>query len=576
MNDAPPPSLRARMRDGATRDDPALESSLGLVDGASETEVALALVRRLGSLRPTPSAVTFAPPEPVIAAPPPDASFLGRLGAGGRAVESLEDLKTLLAVLRGGRLVQRRGAARRLADLARAGALEPEDLEAADAELSASRDEDIAWEVLAARAALPGAAGREARDEDGAFAALVARVSDAARAFWNEDGQTEPLLALPAEDLALLALRSRDLPDALVDHVAAILEGSDGVTDVPGRARLASVFRCAADPRLVPALASLATSRSPELVRDGARALGRIEDPRVAPILARVFERAADPAARALAGGALGFCGNARALPFLRELLASDDRRLLRAAAEAISELGTDLDVPRIVRLLEDSDETLAAHAARALGQIGDARALGPLKRRASIEGSSLRGEIEDAIRAITAQMELRGEGAPADNTSAVVTAKRNALRAPDRSGLATRLVALFDLWIGRVLLATGAIERAIARFEQSAARRPTWAAPLASIGIAQVRRGRLAPALAAFRRALSADRDWVEAQISVARTVARTFLRRAEEMERAGRRDIALGLLDEVRTLDLRRVDEPLRFEIVRRADRLRAEVHA
>ncbi len=90
------------------------------------------------------------------------------------------------------------------------------------------------------------------------------------------------------------------------------------------------------------------------------------------------------------------------------------------------------------------------------------------------------------------------------------------------------------------------------------------------------MKRGRLAPALAAFRRALSADRDWVEAQIGVARAVARTFLRRAEEMERAGRRDIALGLLDEVRTLDLRRVDEPLRFEIGRRADRLRAEVEA
>jgi hypothetical protein len=43
--------------------------------------------------------------------------------------------------------------------------------------------------------------------------------------------------------------------------------------------------------------------------------------------------------------------------------------------------------------------------------------------------------------------------------------------------------------------------------------------------------------------------------------------------MERAGRRDIALGLLEELLAIDLRRVDEPVRFEIVRRTERLRAE---
>ncbi len=575
MTDAPPPELRVRMREGAARDELSLSTQLGLVDGASETDVARALVHRLGSARPTPSGVLFSHADTPAPQSTPDASFLGRLGAGGREVGSLEDLATLLAVFRGGRLAQRRGAARRIAALAGLGALEPEDLEAVDAELCASRDEDIGWEVLVARAALPGAAGRDARDEDGTFAALVARVDEAVRSFWIEDGTVEPLTSLPAEDLALLALRAHDLPDAVVDHVAAIFEGSDGVTDQTGRARLASVFRCAADPRLVPALASLATARAPELVHEGVRALGRIEDPRVPVILGRVFERAADPAARALAGGALGLCGSARALPFLREMLASDDRRLLRAATEGMEEIATEADVDRIVRLLEDADETLAALAARTLGRIGDARALGPLRRRAAVDGSSLCDEIEDAARAIVAQMELRGEDPPT-STDATVTSRRAALRLPDRSGVVARLVAFVDLFIGRVFLASGSIERAIGRFEQSAARRPTWAAPLASIGLAQVKRGRLAPALAAFRRALSADREWVEAQMSVARTVARTFLRRAEEMERAGRRDIALGLLDEVRTLDLRRVDEPLRFEIGRRADRLRAEVRA
>jgi hypothetical protein len=54
-------------------------------------------------------------------------------------------------------------------------------------------------------------------------------------------------------------------------------------------------------------------------------------------------------------------------------------------------------------------------------------------------------------------------------------------------------------------------------------------------------------------------------------RALARSFLRRSEQVERDGRFAIARGLLDEVMALDLRRAPSSLRFEIGRRYEALR-----
>ena len=57
---------------------------------------------------------------------------------------------------------------------------------------------------------------------------------------------------------------------------------------------------------------------------------------------------------------------------------------------------------------------------------------------------------------------------------------------------------------------------------------------------------------------------------------LARVFLRRAEEVEKGGRVDIARGLVEEVLTLDLRRVPSELRFELTRRQEQLRTRASA
>jgi hypothetical protein len=94
---------------------------------------------------------------------------------------------------------------------------------------------------------------------------------------------------------------------------------------------------------------------------------------------------------------------------------------------------------------------------------------------------------------------------------------------------------------------------------------------PLAALALHYARSDRPPQALAAFRRALEADKGWVERNLYAMRTLARIFLRRAEEVEKSGRVDIARGLIEEVLSLDLRRVPSELRFELSRRQEQLR-----
>jgi tetratricopeptide (TPR) repeat protein len=180
--------------------------------------------------------------------------------------------------------------------------------------------------------------------------------------------------------------------------------------------------------------------------------------------------------------------------------------------------------------------------------------------------------EVEEAERTIRSSMELRGEEPPvAELERAADLAARTVLDEASRDPAIVRFRSWFDFAMANFWLVLGAATRAIARLEQAATRRPGWAAPLAALALHHARHDRSAQALGAFRRALDADRRWVERQTFVVRPLARAFLRRAEEVERAGRLDIARGLVDEALALDLRRVQTELRFELGRRQERLR-----
>lgn len=576
--------LLRRFERGASGDDAAVRKALGLGAEAEDRELGRALVRTLaadaiarigvGPAKEHDEREATAPSRMTA----PDASFLGQLGARGEAtrpgVEQLEDVHTLLAVLRAGGLAQRRAAAIRLgARLAEARNLSNEAIRAASTTLLSLRDVEIAFELSHAREHLPGAHGRHARQETEELARMFEPLAKAIDDFWAGQSSVEPIAALPPDERAELMVGLRDAPDVILRHLSSLLDGSDGVSSRPQRLALLSSVRYSGDRRLVPSLVGLIATRNPDFVAEAARALAHVDDPRAHPAIAAAYERSVVDAERATLAGALALLGDVRGRDYVRKLLSSDDERALLAALAAMEGLATMEDTPRLVALLEHPDPILVAHAIRAIGRTGDVRGLIALAElRESVGMSGLWGDAEDAEACIRAQTELRGEELP-EHTGAfeLSAAARNAMQERKREPTLVRLRSWWDFFVAHVWLTIGGAKRAVGRFERSAARRAGWAAPLVAIALHHARKERTAQALAAFRRALEADRRWVERQVSVVGTLARVFLRRADEVERGGRVDIARGLVEEVLTLDLRRAPSELRFELTRRQEQLR-----
>jgi tetratricopeptide (TPR) repeat protein len=598
--------LRRRLADGIAAPGHSGEEvrrELGLGEDAEDGDVARALVHAIAASEAPEvrlSTQSRADPRPVhlpVAVPPADHSFLGRLGARRSAsstspgeqravrphsasehpaeeqhtVEQLEDVRTLTAVLRGGTLWQRRAAMLRLAErVAQGKGLSGAQQRIAIEAIEHCRDVEVAYERQVARERV---AGRKARAEGDKWRSLVQRVGRELRAFWDGEREAEPLHLLPGEERAQLLLRVRDLPGMELAHLASVIEGTDGVTDPAGRRTLLLSVRYCGDPRLVPSLRAVLEADDGDLSSEAARALGRIADPRVHAALHAAYERSVIDAERAVIAGALGSAGDVRGASYVRSLLESDDRVARRCAVEALETLGTVEDGEEVARLLEQQDDLpLLSQAVRTLARIGDARALPPLgELRQRTQVSALRAEIEDAEAAVRARMELRGEDAGEEYAIARADeASRKKELARRQDPALVRLKSWKDYLIGQMYLAVGMIRRAVGRFEGAAARRSGWAQPLVAIGLAWARAGKHAQALAAFRRAMEADREWVEGHPVAAGALARSFLRRAEQMERDGRTDIAQGLLAEVLAADLRRAPSAVRFEIERRHEGL------
>jgi tetratricopeptide (TPR) repeat protein len=508
------------------------------------------------------------------------ASFLVRMTTGGDQanvdLERIDDLRTLLAVLRAGSLFQRRAAALRIGELMRDGAAgAPAETRGAIEGALSQRAIPIAYELGQVAAALPGAAGKHARSEDERWHALCAQLEQRVRVFWDNAEPEEPVAALADEARMQLLARARDLSDELVQHLSAVIEGCDGVSDRGARAALLDGLQHGGDARLLPALRSVVESGESDLLIPAARALGRIDDPRAHSALKMAFERTAAAEERLVLAGALGIAGDRRGLPYVREALAAGDPRLLPYAFEALESLGDRDDVQAVLERLDRSEPALALGAVRTLGCIGDSRALSALSTmRRTAPSSALRAEVEDALDAIYARMELLGEEAPATATTtrAYDTAKHAALVRRKDPAL-VRVRAQWSLLLGELWIALGAVQRGVARLEAAAALLPDWPLPVVTLALVHARRNDNAQALASFRRALGIDRRAVENHSGASRMLAHAFLRRAEIMQREGREDIARGLLEEALTLDLRKAPSDLRLAIEQRLQRLRTK---
>ena len=579
-------ALELCLRDGLASSEGAdPREALRCDPGATDAEVARALVGAIsgsdigaiGTLGLDPDAArhpSVRPPTEMVA----DPSFLGRLGTAGSgelSVEHIDDMATLLAVLRAGSRRQRRASLMRIRErIADRRLLHTDASRTAIQSIAELRDVELGYELARARAELPGGRGREDRQEHEQWKRLAQQVESDIRAFWDGQSRVEPIHVLPGDQRALLLLRTRELPDLVVNHITAIIEGVDGGVPLESRIGLLASLRYAADRRLVPALVSVIEAERGELVARAARALGGIDDARVHPALVERFERSFVLEERLALAGALGMHGDCRGLAEVRSSLEEDQPQLLLQALEAMESLGASEHTDLVAKFIDHPEVVTATQAARTAGRIGDGRALDELTERYNASSvPALRAAIEDALSAIAARMELRGEEAATIDWSEVGNKPAPVPRKGSRDSVPAITLGWRDYAMGRLWLLLGRSTWAVARFESAAARRNAWALPLIGIGMAFARREQYALALPAFRRALEVDRPRIERNPILVRAMAKSFLHRAEQVEREGRDDVARGLVGEVLTLDLRRAPGTVRFELKRKHDVLRRE---
>ncbi|MEM9189487.1 MAG: HEAT repeat domain-containing protein [Myxococcota bacterium] len=496
-----------------------------------------------------------------------DSSFLGQLrvsdDSGKFDVATLDNSQTVICVARAGTLRQRRAAVLRLSSMLQDKTLKGDEAKRAQEFLTSVRDVEIAYELSEVRANFSGAVGRENREERAQFEKTAQEIEAEVVRYWDGERAEEPVGALPADQRAQLMVRVRDLPDLLAAHLAALIEADDTL-DRDRRLELLTSLRFTGDRRLVAALRAVLRGSDPLSSAEAARALGRIDDPRVRPALLRAYERSLHDRHRTVVAGALGMAGDPRGREYVRSTLESDDPEVVRNALDALGHIGKPEDYERIGDLLEHEHPQVKTHAIRTLGRMGDARALSALKELGDETSvSAMWAEMEEAVSAIRARLELRGE-----EPDAVVVLERGEEGRANLAPVSTRLRSWKDYCFGQLWLLVGARTRAIARFERAATGRPHWVAPLLAIALVHAHQNVHAQALAAFRRAIAVDRDKVEDAAYVMHALTKSFLRRAEEVQREGRTDIARGLLEEVLALDLRRAPSALRFEVARRHD--------
>lgn len=558
---------------------------MGIREDAGDTQVARALVRsiatsvleRLGTRDIHPEAArhpSIRPPTQVAI----DPSFLGRLSTAGPSelsMERIEDVRTILAVLRAGSRRQRRAALQRLRTRLRdrrsvSGDTVREALET----LIELRDVELGSELAQIRAELPGTKGRHARNEHEQWKRLAARVEEAIVSFWEGQSSVEPIQALPGDQRALLLMRVEELSDLVIRHLNAIIEGSDGCTTTESRIGLVASLRYATDPRLVPALIHVIEAERGELVARAARVLGGIDDARIHPALVERFERSFLDEERVALAAALGMLGDHRGAAEVQSSLREDHPRLLLQALEAMESLGSAEHTDLIMKFLDHQDVVVATQAVRTAGRIGDSRVLAELTDKYNATGvPALRAAIEDALSAVAARMELRGEEAATIDWSEV--GNKPVAHKNKRDSIPAVVLSWRDYTMGRLWLMLGRLSWAIARFEAASSRRNAWVVPLIGIGMAFARREQYALALPAFRRAIEIDRPRIERNPILVRAMAKAFLHRAEQVEREGRSDVARGLVGEVLALDLRRAPGTVRFELKRKHEAFRREEH-
>lgn len=536
----------------------------------------------LGATRPPqPPAVTGAPRSHGEAL----TSGLAAARARRLALRSSDDVSTLHAVVRGGTLLEQRAALARLTVLARSSVAPPIDIH------DLQFDPELERDLLLWLAEGTGAAGREARAMLAQVQGLLERVERQVRQVVDGLAAGDPIGGLEPQEQAQLLLHLRSASSFLVGYsIDGLLDALER-DDVREISRRLVAWRAAADPRLLPTLGSVLLDNPDSAVRaEAARALARIDDPRVAPTLQLAYQTASAREERIALIEAFGLQGEPRDSKFLRESLEAYQRESALRPADAgsppssrprdhghlglVGALDALFDVELVeaaVRLATHPQAEVQRAAIRAIGRVGEDNALAWLDRIHDDVPAGLHSELAAAESSILGRAELRGEkpeflleeGRRAARERALVRKFSRGLDVPPTK----RHRVLAWVLITRALMARwlGGREAASELCDRAHQADPSWYLPPWSQGRLWWRVGDLPRAVVGYRRALTLAPRRLLRHTRWITPIVQCFVLRAETLMGQGHGVRAQRLLDELWPHDLSRAASPVRLALRR-----------
>lgn len=191
--------------------------------------------------------------------------------------------------------------------------------------------------------------------------------------------------------------------DRYFDYLIKLLKDPDANT----RVQAAHLLGENREPRAVEPLSAVLSDPDSGVRQRAAAALGRIGAPARDPLVTALGDP--DTRVRLLATKALGQIGGAEVVEPLINALRDPNTEISHLAAFALNKIGAPAAGP-LSAALSDRDPNVRWHAARVLGEIGDAPALEELKRVAQEdEGKTRAGKrVAEAAKAAGEKLKIK------------------------------------------------------------------------------------------------------------------------------------------------------------------------
>jgi tetratricopeptide (TPR) repeat protein len=482
-----------------------------------------------------------------------------------------EDITYLTHLLTVGSLAQKRMAAEALGnfllkkkDPANKGMRE----EAAEI-LEGNRDPEVAFEVTHALSFSIGSEGKRAKNDLARTERFLGRLQREVESYWDGLLEHEPITKLKSTEVVDLGIWMRLASDYVVGHVGEVLIDLLAEKNDKRVSSYLAGFVCSADRRLLPVLIRILQDGGLASKIEAIKAIAHIDDPRSFGALEKAYRHSTNRFEKIVLARALARMGSRHHVEYISGVLKVEKNpEILEEALKAVQDLeAAGSHLRSIVRThLESENPVVARAAARALSGIGteqDIDALGAIAER----HPKLRHVIKNATQTLYSHIILQGSEVremDEEDLAEEGSKKKISAFARLRASIYYFLALLFIVF-RRPERSLRYVERAL-QLNSQAGRTYFLKARI------YYRKNRLDMAIETYRTAVSIDNTYTWEKPDDADRLIRAYLKRSRQIDHEmNAPEEALLLLGELDDFDLRRADPNLQIEIGRRIDALK-----